>query len=208
MTRIRNTPPDPEHWIEAVIAFLRDHLPRSFDDDDDFDHRFISAYQIGCEGLAALGQAEETWRGARLLDAPCLPGILPRWDDICVTVLKLANQKDLLSCRLADGSERPETAAWFGRRGEPPPPNLRPAHGLGWAQAAPDLLPVLDRLGLIRGDRWTARAETLFWRVQPEEWALDVAGDGRFLAAVDHAAASVPDDIRAEMGEAGDDQRR
>lgn len=87
-------------WPHPVIGFLAANLPVPDRETGDWDHMFISAYQMGCEALAALGQAEETDRGARPLALPRLPKILPRWDDICVVVLGLAEQRDLLSYRL------------------------------------------------------------------------------------------------------------
>lgn len=187
-------------WTESVVTFIQQNLPRT-GPDGAWEHRFISAYQIGCEALAALGEAEETGWGARPLHHPGLPEVLPRWDDICVAVLKLAGQQDLLSCRTPSGEEAPGHAAWFGREEGPglPRPNIAPAHGLGLAHAAPDLLPVLHALGLINAGHWTAVAELVFWRVQPDEWQMDVAADPRFAAAVDRAVFAMPDDVRTEM---------
>ena len=120
---------------------------------------------------------------------------------ICVTVLSLASQCGLLSYRLPDGCESPEAAAWWGRRkGEVmPPQNILAAHGLGPAWAAPQVLPVLCALGLVEADRWTAAAESVLWRKEPQEWHLDIAADPRFQLAVDRAVDEMPADIRREL---------
>lgn len=152
---------NPPVWTGPVIRFVEDYLPVLDPDGMEWDHMFTTAYQFGCEALIALGQAEETGRGARPLARPRLPDILPRWDDICVTVLSLAHQCGRLSYRLDDDRESPEVAAWWGRHeGEiVPPPNIMAAHGLGPAWAAPEALPVLRALGLVESGQWTAAAE-------------------------------------------------
>ncbi|MBV0893491.1 hypothetical protein KTN05_16980 [Paracoccus sp. Z118] len=112
-------------WPDSVIAFIRQNLPGD-GMAHGWDHRHITAYQIGCEALAALGQAVETGRGARPLAHPRLPEVLPRWDDICVAVLKLARQQDLLSYRLPDGRRYPNTPPGSGGRQEPRRPRTSP----------------------------------------------------------------------------------
>ncbi|WP_231486970.1 hypothetical protein [Paracoccus pantotrophus] len=160
-----------------------------------------SAYQFGCDALIALGQAEETGRGARPLAHPRLPDILPRWDDICVTVLSLASQCGLLSYRLPDGREPPAAAAWWGRRESEvmPQPNILVAHGLGPAWAAPEVLPVLCALGLVESGQWATAAEPVLWRKEPPEWRLDIAADPRFQQALDRAVNKMPEDIRRRL---------
>ncbi len=190
-------------WVDPVIAFIQNNLPRT-GSDGEWEHRYTSAYQMGCEALAALGVAEETERGARTLHEPRLPDVLdvlPRWDDICAVVLGLAHQRDLLSCRAPDGREDPARAAWWGRQTceVVPPPNIDPAHGLGAAWAAPQVMPVLHALDLVEDSAWTAAAETVFWREQPEEWRMNITSDPRFIAARDQATSAMPDDIRAEL---------
>ena len=187
-------------WVDPVITFIQDSLPRT-GSDGEWEHRYTSAYQMGCEALAALGVAEETGWGARALAAPYLPDVLPRWDDICAVVIGLAEQRDLLSCRAPDGREDPARAAWWGRQTCEivPSPNIDPAHGLGPAYAAPEVMRVLHALGLVEDSAWTAAAETVFWREQPAEWGLQPARDPRFRAALDHAVTSMTDDIRADL---------
>ncbi|WP_028713429.1 hypothetical protein [Paracoccus sp. J55] len=193
--------PDPAVWIPPVIRFIGSNLPVLDRKGEEWDHMFTTAYQFGCEALIALGQAEETGRGARPLAHPRLPEVLPRWDDICVTVLSLAHQRGLLSYRLPNGHESPETAAWWGRReGEVmPQPNITAAHGLGPAWAAPQALSVLCALGLVESSQWAAAAEPVLWREEPPEWRLDIAADPRFQQALERAVNKMPDDIRADI---------
>lgn len=193
--------PDPATWIPRVIHLIETNLPVLDRKGEEWDHMFTTAYQFGCEALIALGQAEETGRGARPLARPRLPDILPRWDDICVTVLSLASQCGRLSYRLPDGCESPEIAAWWGRRVSAvmPPPNIMAAHGLGPAWAAPEVLPVLHALGLVGSGQWAAAAEPVLWREEPSEWRLDIAADPRFHMALDLAVNKMPEDIRRRL---------
>lgn len=187
-------------WVDPAIAFVQNSLPRT-GSEGEWDHMFTSPYQMGCEALVAFGVAEETDRGVRPLTSLRQPRILPRWDDICAVVLGLAEQRDLLSYRLPDGRESRYTAAWWGRRAYEvvPPPNIDPAHGLGPAWAAPQVMPVLHALDLVEDSAWTAAAETVLWREQPVEWRMDITSDPRFIAARDQATSAMPDDIRAEL---------
>ena len=105
-----NAPETPRTWLREVIAFTETQLPPAFDRDG-WQHSFISAYQMGCELLAALGRAEETDWGAIPRPSPRLPETLPRWDDSCAVIRGLAEQSDLLSCRRPDGREPPARAA-------------------------------------------------------------------------------------------------
>ncbi|WP_231493206.1 hypothetical protein [Paracoccus pantotrophus] len=184
-----------------MIRFIKDNLPVLDPRGEEWDHMCATAFQYGCDALIALGQAEETGRGARPLERPWRPDILPRWDDICITVLSLASQCGLLSYRLPDGRESPAAAAWWGRCEDEivPPPNIMAAHGLGPAHATPEVLSVLDALDLIRGNGWTPAAETVLWRKEPQEWGLDITADLRFGAAVDRAVNEMPADIRCEL---------
>src|SRR5690606_26454461 len=190
--------PNPATWIPPVIRFIEAYLPVLDRKGEEWDHMFTTAYQFGCDALIALGQAEETGRGARPLAHPRLPDVLTRGDDICVTVLSLAHQRGLLSYRLPDGRESPGGAEWWGRRGGEamPPPNIMTSRGLGRAWAAPEVLPVLCALGLVRSGQWTAAAEPVLWREEPREWRLDIAADPRFQLALDRAVNKMPDDIR------------
>jgi hypothetical protein len=189
----------PILWVD-VIAFIKRSIPM-LDRSDNWHHKHITAYQIGCEALAALGQAEEKDWGARPLEFPRLPDVLPRWDDICATVLGLADQNGLISYRLVDGVEAPSRFTPRSRAQEAllPPANIAPAYGLGPGHAAPALLPVLQSLGLVKNGCWTEAAETVLWREQPAEWELKVTADPRFVTAVNLAATAIPKDIRSEL---------
>lgn len=187
-----------------VVDFLSRNLPVA-DFGNGWSHMFSTAYQIGCEALVALGQAEETRWGAVPRKDHRFPTVLPRWDDICVAVLWLAHQRDKLVYHLPDGSLPPSNLAklgWTvvgGPRIDPPVPNIAAAHGLGPARAQPEVLPVVDALGLVSEGCWTSAAETVLWRDQPQEWGMDVTSDPRFGAALERAVDTMPDDIHAEM---------
>ncbi|WP_442582269.1 hypothetical protein ACSBOB_10120 [Mesorhizobium sp. ASY16-5R] len=187
-------------WPAVAANYLARNQQLS-DDGKSWDHSFTSAYQMSCEALVALGYAEENGRGAIPLKNPTLPEILPRWDDVCVVVLKLAGQRGQLQYRLQDGTVRPPKGLALSIRGAPPPPaaNINPVKGLGPAYATPDVQSVLQVLGLVSDGMWTTIAETICWRDQPREWSIDFASDRRFVVAVERAALSMPGDIRDEM---------
>jgi len=214
-----------DDWTEEVIAFLSENLPR-YPGEQEWDHEFSSAFQMGCMAIVALGQAEETQSGAIPLKNPALPAVLPRWDDICVAVLSLANQCNKISYRLVNGNVPPEQDSASGVRavlansdvkslengtvdfrvvplGKQPPypaPNIAANGSLGPAHAAPDVLTVLKALGLVAGTHWSDRAELVFWREQPRAWKLDVLSDPRFAEAIQKAVETVPENIRNEIG--------
>lgn len=189
-------------WTRDVIDFLSQNLP-PLDEGEGWQHMFSTSYQIGCKALAALGQVEEMVWGAVPRTDPRLPFVLPRWDDICVAVLWLAEQQNKLAYRLADGSVPPQRTGDFilTTVGAPPPPapNIAAAHGLGPARATSDVLLVLGTLGLIARGAWSSAAETVLWRGAPRAWELDVSADPRFARAVERALATMPDGIGAEM---------
>jgi hypothetical protein len=190
-------------WAADIVDFLSRNLPRG-DEEEGWDHMFLTAYQIGCEALAALGQADETSGGAIPRKNARLPDELPRWDDLCVAVLRLAAQQRLLSYRRPDGSVPLPTGGWLIHRigaSPPPSPNIGAANGLGPAFATPEVLSTLQALGLLAEGHWTEIAETVFWRDWPEEWEMGFISDPRFSAAVEQALTTIPADIRAEMDE-------
>jgi len=159
----------------------------------------MTAYQIGCDALVALGQAEATDWGAIPHAHPRLPDILPRWDDICVAVLFMATQNNLLEYRLPDGSRPPSKMLGFTVRGTTlAPPNIAAAQGLGPARASPEVLSVLQSLNLVADSQWTNVAETVLWRDGPREWQMNITSDPRFVEAVTHACETMPEGIRAE----------
>ena len=93
-------------WTTEVIGFLSRNVP-VFDGGRGWASQALSAYQMGCLALVALGQADDTDWGASPRKDPRVPDVLPRWDDVCVAVLKLAAQQGQLAYRLPDGSEAP-----------------------------------------------------------------------------------------------------
>jgi len=120
---------------------------------------------------------------------------------MCIAVLKMARQLDLISYQDPDGQAMPTraTSGPVRPQADQLSSTIAAAHGLGPAYVAPELILVLQALDLVQGDKWTAAAELIFWRVQPEEWRLAIASDPRFCAPVDHASTTVPPDVRAEM---------
>jgi hypothetical protein len=190
-------------WAGEVVGFLHRHLPRAFDRPG-FDHQFSSAYQMGCDALVALGEAEETPWGAVPLAAPRLPDVLPRWDDVCCAVLGLASQRGILTYCTEDSARPPrgKMDGWIISSADDaplPPPNIAAAKNLGAARAAAEVVSVLRALGLVSEGRWTAAAELVLWREQPTSWKMDVASDPRFTDAVELALLTVPDDVRADI---------
>ena len=178
-------------WTAPVIEFLTDNLPG--DPSVAWDHLFITAYEAGCETLAALGQAESTLGGAKPLADPQIPEVLPRWDDVATAVVWVAAQSNLLGYRHVVGSrEQPNQRGRFR-------PNIRASHGCGPAYLAPEAFDAFRSLGLIVDGRWTEAAEPILWRDDPPEWGMDFARDDRFLAACRLALQSVPADIAAEI---------
>ncbi|MDX1039161.1 hypothetical protein GOL69_18050 [Sinorhizobium medicae] len=178
-------------WTGPIIEFLADNLPG--EPSVAWDHLFITAYEAGCEALAALGQATKIWGGATPLADPELPGVLPRWDDVATAVIWVAAQSNLLGYRHFAGS-----------RGQPSPlgrfrPNIRASNGCGPAYLAPEAFDAFRSLGLVIDGRWTEAAETILWRDDPPEWGMDFTRDDRFLAACSSALEDVPADIAAEI---------
>lgn len=191
---------DESAWTKEVVRFLMQHIPM-LDQTGDWHHASITAYQISCQALAALGHAEETEWGARPIADPRLPDLLPRWDDICAAVLKLARQQHLISYRARDGGLglRRVNLPTHVKPTALPPPNISTGDCLGLAHAAGEVLPVLTALGLINGGFWTIAAELILWREQPEAWQMDVTKDSRFTGAVKMASTIIPEDIHAEL---------
>ncbi|WP_139811942.1 hypothetical protein [Ensifer aridi] len=183
--------PSAPTWTAPVIEFLADNLPG--DPSVAWDHLFITAYEVGCEALAALGQARTIFGGAIPIAEPEIPEVLPRWDDVATAVVWVAVQSNLLGYRHFAGS-----------RGQPSPqgrfrPNVRASHGCGPAYLAPEAFDAFRSLGLVIDGRWTEAAESVFWRDDPPEWGMDFTRDDRFLAACHSALESVPADVAAEI---------
>lgn len=178
-------------WTAPVIEFLADNLPG--DPSVAWEHLFITAYEVGCEALAALGQATMIFGGAIPLAEPEPPEVLPRWDDVATAVVWVAAQCNLLGYRHFAGSRgQPNQRGRFR-------PNIRASHGCGPAYLAPEAFAVFRSLGLIIDGRWTEAAETILWRDDPPEWTIDFTEDERFTRACNSAAGRVPPDIAAEI---------
>jgi hypothetical protein len=191
--------PDSE-WALPVTEFLSNNLPQ-LPDGGGWSHMFCSAYQMSCEALTLLGQAEETDWGAIPNPASKLPRKLPRWDDISVVVLRLAEQRDQLGyaspgsgakLRLAKDAVGffPEQALSL---------SITETGRMGPAWAEPEVQSVLIALGLIEDRRWAARAEAVLWREQPKAWRLDIPNDPGFEQALQHALNTLPPKVREEI---------
>jgi hypothetical protein len=190
---------------EAAVAFLRQTLPGSRPSGWDVDgwvDNAMTAYQIGCMALVALGQAERMPWGAAALPKPQPPNVLPFWEDVAVSVLWLARQHHQLAYRQMDGSQPDPRGQWIIRRQDAPPPpapNLMAGPGTGPALASEAVIEVLEALGLAAGGRWTAAAEVVHWRGSGQEWGLSFEADPRFQTAVASALATMPGRVRREI---------
>lgn len=175
-------------WARSAIRFFSANLPG--DGRGGWEHRFMTAYQIGCEALSALGHARETQGGAVPREFPALLEVLPRRDDVAVAVLYLAAQNGLIRYLPSDVDMRLASDL---------PALINPAHGLGLARADPEAVSVLEAIGLVKGAEWTKAAETVLWRDSPEEWSIDFVNDIRFIEAASHACERMPSSVRAEI---------
>lgn len=164
------------------MRFLAQNTP--LEDDGDWCHKYSSAIQMSCSALVALGQADETELGAHPRAQPTLPAILPRWDDVCVVVLGLAAQQRQFAYL------PPERQTLAG---------IQASHGLGAADATPQVLSLLEDLGLIAKGTWSAEAEDVVWRDWPRYWPRSFPSDDRFRQGIERAIAEMPDDLRAEF---------
>ena len=116
---------DQQNWRKDVAHFLAGNLPKA-SDRPGWNDMASTAYQIGCMALIKLGFADATDWGAVPKDVPELPTIMPRWDDICISVLWLAEQQNKLSFRLPDGSLPPTRIGSGFVIAMKDPPHLRP----------------------------------------------------------------------------------
>ncbi|OIQ34863.1 MAG: hypothetical protein BM559_05260 [Roseobacter sp. MedPE-SWchi] len=192
-------------WADEVVAFLAENLPRD-PEREGWNDMAMTAYQIACEAMIALGQAEARKWGAAPLADPVQPEVLPRWDDICIAVLGLAAQHRLLSYRDPSGGIPTQTIGMGGfvlMRGEGqspiPEPNIGASAGLGPARATDDVLSVLTALGLVADGYWTSRSEVVLWREQPRTWRMEVTRDPRFQSAAEQAVETLPQEIGEEI---------
>jgi hypothetical protein len=186
-------PPDVTmpQWVAPVIKFVSDNLPG--DSSSHWYHDFLTAYQIGCETLVALGQAEGTGDGARPIFSPSLPAILPRRDDVAVAVIFLAAQNGLIAFH-PSGAEEHVNAK------EQDFDFLHGAGGTWAARSHPDVTNIFRMLGILDGFEWTEVAVAVLWRDSPNEWHIDFESHPRFLKAVEQACETMPEYIRAAVG--------
>lgn len=194
-------------WADLVVAYLSANLPREDEASATESRRgwndmAMTAYQIGCMALIAMGEATEERWGASVRNPPVRPDVLARWDDMSVAVLRLARQQNHLHWRMPDGTVPIATR----RSGQfmiqavnappPPPPNIAAAHGGRPARASGEVMQVLSALGLVADGAWTAAAELVLWRCGQ---AVGVETDPRFTTAIGVCAATLPPDIRADL---------
>ena len=162
-----------ETQAKAVAAYLIARTPGA---SGGLDHSHISAWQMSCEALEALGYATETACGALLHPTPAAPAVLPRWDDVVCVVLSVAVQSGRLKLRH---------------------PRSKPTEETGPSTADPETAALLNLLGLASGGTWTDAAVPVLWRTAPEE-ALP-PDDEAFSAQVDQAVTDIPDAIRDQI---------
>jgi hypothetical protein len=180
-------------WTDSVVTFLLASLPG--DSRQGWDHRYITAYQIGCEALAALGYAKETDWGAVALPAPVTPPSMPRWDDVSTTLLKLAYQNGTIRYGQDDDGDWQPLFSDGGDLSE----TVTSPKGLADVSMTVEVVDVLRRVGIVRGNEWTQAAETSLWRAAPGNWTGDFSAEDRFVAAAVAAVDEMPDDIRSEF---------
>lgn len=126
-------------WGKEAAQFLAKNLPKATDRPGWHDMA-STAYQVGCMGLVKLGFADATDWGAIPKDHPEQPETLPRWDDICISVLWLANQQNKLSYRLPDGSLPPSPIGngfVIAMKNPPPPPTPVSDKAAPWVKGRP-----------------------------------------------------------------------
>ncbi|MGO6679657.1 DUF2442 domain-containing protein [Rhizobium leguminosarum] len=181
-------------WARAVAVYLSYGLP--YKDEIGWEHYHITAYEVGCAALVALGQAHEFVGGAKPRRFPERPEPPPRWDDISTAVIYVADQNGELRFRKLD---RRVLSLKADDRDSVPVANIAAANGAGPACATFNAYSVLEALGLVQAGCWTKAAETVLWRFNPSEWNLHFASDARFIRAAFDAATNVPDDIRSQI---------
>ncbi|WP_045022155.1 hypothetical protein [Agrobacterium arsenijevicii] len=184
--------------LAKIIKFLVGNLPGNAN--QGWHHDFISGYQMGCNALVRLGQATETPRGAVPRIPPILPTPLPRLDDLIITVLNVAGQKNLFA--LVPTTVRAEWMKLRIFQRDTNPENvvtIVASHNFGEALATPAMISLLEGLGLVKDRFWAEHAETILWRYGVNEWGIDFTSDHRFVGAVEASIDHMPDDIRSEI---------
>ena len=154
----------------AVAEYLVANTPGA---SGELDHSHISAWQMSCEALEALGYATETAHGALLHTTPVAPAVLPRWDDLACVALSVAVQSGRLKLRH---------------------PRSKPTDETGPSTADPETEALLNLMGLASGGTWTDAATVVLWRKAPQE--APPPGEEAFSAQVEQAVADMPAPIR------------
>lgn len=162
-----------EAQATAVAEYLIAHTPGA---SGELDHSHISAWQMSCDALEALGYATETARGALLRPTPALPAVLPRWDDAACVVLSVAEQTGGIRLRHPRSDPNDET---------------------GPSTAGPEIAALLTQLGLISDGTWTDAAVPVLWRTALEE--VRPPDEEAFSTQVDRAVADIPAAIRDQI---------
>jgi hypothetical protein len=195
-------------WADPVAAYLRANIPREDeipvrDSEHGWNDMALTAYQIGCMALIALGEATEEKWGARPRIPPHRPAVLPRWDDVAVSVLSLAEQQNQFQWCLPDGGIPPQRSGQFIVRAvnapSPPPPTIDAAHGSRPARATDEVMEALSALGLVADGVWTAAAELVLWRCGNRAHDLVMETDPRFITAVETCVATIPEQMRDDL---------
>ena len=157
----------------AVAAYLVANTPGGT---GELQHSHISAWQMSCETLEALGYATETARGAVLHRTPVLPSLLPRWDDVCCVVVSVAMQANKIRLRHSRSAPTDKT---------------------GPISADSETTSLMNLLGLTSCGAWTEAATQVLWRTAPDE-ARPVTEE-EYCAQVSRAVTEIPDAIRAQI---------
>ena len=190
-------------WRAAVAAFLRDELPGDRDRNG-WNDNAMTAYQLGCDLLVALGYAKREKWGASAFDVVRTPSVWPRWDDVATIVLRLLHQHKHISFRLRSGVELPKQKVGgyvVVQANAPPPPasNILETDGFGPAWISDRGLKVLETLGVISGGVWAEQSRQVLWRTCPKEWDLKVDKTEAFQTAVSSCIDDLPEDVRAKL---------
>ena len=190
-------------WAAPVSRYLKENLPRD-DARDGWNDGAMTAYQLGCDLLVALGDAKRTPWGASDCDAAEV-SVWPRWDDAATITLWLMKQLNQVVFRSSEGS----AAASRTMRGfvvrpakplSPKPGNIAASTGFGEAWATDTCLELLGVMGLVSRGHWTDEAKVVLWRTSPKEWALDLAQAAEFKTALSDCVGSCPSDVNEEIG--------
>ena len=142
-------------WARPVAEFLSYNIP--YDEVVGWLHLSKKEFMVGCEALIALGQARETEWGASPLRFPEYPSPLPRWDDICAVVIRVATKTRQLAFQPSDISSE----AGLVNVDLSSMDAIAAANGIRAAFVTVNLYPVLIALGLVEGGHWSVVAKAV-----------------------------------------------